>query len=79
MISPLVLVHPSEENVEELDKCLLFKRESLSIVLEFFDDIVGKVDDIRGPLRLPEGLIVFALDREVEVVQEASEYFFFLP
>lgn len=76
MVGPLVLVHPPKQHIEELDERLFVYGEGVLVVLVFFYDLVGDVDDVRGLMRFPVGVLVSSFYEESQVIQEASDHLF---
>lgn len=73
MVSPLVLVHPAEEYVEEIDEKILFHWKLLFVIVQFPHDLVGNVDYVYGLLGLPVVLVVLLLHEKFDVVYETIQ------
>ena len=74
MVSPLVLVHPAEQDVEQVDEQVLLDWEALSVVLEVSYDLIGNVDDVDRFVGLPIILdLVLLFHKKLDVVHEAKE------
>ena len=78
MVSPLVLIHPAEEDVEQIDEQFLGEGEGLAVVVQPAHDFVGDVDDFSGLVGLPVVLAVSALHEKAYVVGEAVQDFLLL-
>lgn len=78
MVSPFILVHPSEEYVNYLHQHLLRQGELLTY---FFVPLVHIIYDVYDLVRLlinPESLPVLFLHEVAQFVQETVDYFFLL-
>ncbi len=78
MVSPLVLIHPAEEHVQQVNQQFLVERERLFVIIEVSDYLVNDVDDFCGFVGLPIGLRVFLLYEKSDIVHEAGENLLFL-
>lgn len=74
VIRPLVLVHPAEENEEEIDEEVLGDGELFSVIIQLPHNFVRDIDDVHGTLGLPVSRIfVLSVNEESEVVQKAYQ------
>ena len=78
MISPFVFIHPSEENVEQIDESILLKREVGLMKFEIPHNLIAYVDDIRRFAAFPVVLLILTLHEETQIVQEAMQQLLFL-
>lgn len=74
MIRPLVLVHPAEENEEEIDEQVLRDGELFSVIFQLPHNLIRDVDDVHRTLGLPvTSIFVSTPDEESEVVQKTNQ------
>lgn len=79
MICPLVLVHPSEQHVQQIGKCVFLHRKLFFIVIKLSHHFVAHIDDVCGFLCFPEVFFFISfLDKESDVVEKADDYLPFL-
>ena len=78
MVSPLVLVHPSEKDVKQVNEKVLFEGKLFFEILQLSNYLVRNVDNIYGSMRLPVCFFVSSLDEESDVVHEAEKNFLLL-
>lgn len=72
VISPLGFVHPSKEDEQQFDERFFIERITFFMLLQLSHNLIADVDDVGGATGFPVSFLVFALDEEFDVVNEAG-------
>ena len=79
MISPLHLVHPLEQDKQQLDQGILLYGVLLFIILQFTYQLIGQVYYVIGLLILPKTLVVLAPHQEFKIIDETKHSWILFP
>lgn len=75
MISPFVLVHPSKEDVKEVDQGFLLYWKHFLMSLQTSHYFVGDVDNFSWFVGFPEAVVVLFVHIKFNIVYKAIDYF----
>lgn len=75
VVSPFVLVHPSKEDIKEVDQGFLLYWKHLLMSLQTSDYFVGDIDDIGRFVGFPEAVLVLFVHIKFNIVYKAIDYF----